>query len=148
VTTNPKHYADDTPPAQTPAPPPEPVRGAGWWLPVTRGEFDDRMTALEQGQRRIERTLQSIDGHVVAVEEITTYIGEKVSEATDLLAEINSETNDVATKIDDLVAELANQSDASPEVLQGLRDVSARLQGLAADPDNPVPGPVGPGDPA
>lgn len=134
--TAPKHYADD------PGDDPKALSRAasGWWLPVTRGEFDDRMN-------RLERILRSIDGHVVAVEEISTYIGEKVSEATDLLTEINTETNDVATKIDDLVAQLANQSDASPEVLQGLRDVSTRLQGLAANPDNPVPGPVGPGDP-
>jgi methyl-accepting chemotaxis protein len=143
VTTNPKHYADDTPPAQTPAPPPEPVRGAGWWLPVTRSEFDDRMTGLEQGQRRIERTLQSIDGHVVAVEEITTYIGEKVSEATDLLAQINDATNGVATRMQALIDQLASQSDASPEVLDALRAELTLLQGLAADPNNPVP-PVNP----
>jgi hypothetical protein len=66
-------------------------------------------------------------------------LGVLMSEATDLLVQINDETNAVASRIDALVAELENESDASPEVLQGLRDLSVRLGGLAADPDNPVP---------
>lgn len=127
--TTPKHYADDPQPRTTTAP-----RASGWWLPVTRGEFDDRMS-------RLERILTSIDGHVVAVEEITTYIGEKVSEATDLLAQINDATNGVATRMQALIDQLASQSDASPEVLDALRSELALLQGLAADPNNPVPNP-------
>jgi hypothetical protein len=134
VTTTPKHYADDPQPSRARAP--------GWWLPVTRGEFEARMS-------RLERIALSIDGHVVAVEEIVTYIGEKVSEATDLLAQINDVTNGVATRMQNLIDQLANQSDASPEVLDALRNELALLQGLAADPNNPVPdpGPVGPADP-
>lgn len=110
---------------------------AGWWLPVTRREFNARMDHLEQ----LLRALPRIDDHLVAVEQIITEIGAQVSEATDLLAEINTETNDVSTRLDDLVAQLAAKSDASPEVLDGLRAISTRLQGLAADPGNPVPDP-------
>jgi ABC-type transporter Mla subunit MlaD len=99
------------------------------WLPVTRDYLD---RGLERIVRRIRR-----------VEEILNQIGVTVSEATDLLSQINDETNAVSARIDDLVNQLANQSDASPEVLQGLRDASARLQALAADPNNPVPAPAG-----
>lgn len=120
----PKHTASTPSPSLSGA--------AADWLPVTRGEFNRRMT-------RLENTLLIIDGHLEAVEEAITVLGEKVSEATDLLAEINTETNNVATRLDDLVNQLASQSDASPEVLDGLRAISARLQGLAADPNNPVP---------
>jgi hypothetical protein len=128
VTTTPKHYADD--PQTTTAP-----RASGWWLPVTRGEFDDRMN-------RLERILSSIDGHVVAVEEITTYIGEKVSEATDLLDAIDVRTNDLAAEVAELILKEQNRPDASPEVIARLQALKANLDGIAADPENPVPDPI------
>lgn len=117
------HYPDTPPP-----------RPPGWWLPVTRHEFNLRMT-------RVETTLTDIDRHLMALEETLTVIGERMSEATDLLAQINDATNQVATRLQGLIDELANQSDASPEVLDALRSELSVLQGLAADPNNPVPAP-------
>jgi len=116
-----QHYADD----------PDPYG----WLPVTRDEFRRRLDRIE----RLLRPLPSIDAHVMGIEENINLLGERMSEATDLLAQINDATNQVATRLQGLIDELANQSDASPEVLQALRDELAVLQGLGADPNNPVP---------
>lgn len=124
----PKHYADDPERLQQQHLP-------GWWLPVTREEFDRRMDRIE----RLLRPLPSIDAHMQGVEENMTLLGERVSEATDLLVQINDATNGVATRMQALIDQLANTSDASPEVLAALRAELQVLQGLAADPSNPVP---------
>lgn len=124
----PKHYADDPDLLQQ-------QRQPGWWLPVTREEFNRRLDRIEY----LLRPLPSIDAHVQGVEENMTLLGERVSEATDLLAQINGATNDVATRMQALIDQLANTSDASPEVLAALRAELLVLQGLAADPANPVP---------
>jgi cell division protein FtsB len=54
------------------------------WYPVGRAEFDQRMT-------RVEKTLQEIDRHVLAVEEITTKIGSDMAADFDQLdADLNT----------------------------------------------------------
>jgi hypothetical protein len=69
-------------------------------------------------------------------------MGQQMSEATDLLDQINTATNGVAARIADLVTQLQNSSDASPEVIQGLQNEVTLLQGLAVDPNAPVPAPT------
>jgi len=70
-----------------------------------------------------------------------------VSEATDLLDRINGRTNDIATIVRELRDAVANQPDASPDVLARLDAVADALDGIAADPTNPVPEPT-PGESA
>ena len=59
-----------------------------------------------------------------------------------LLDAMNAETNDIGARIDALNAKLAAAPGTDPEVLAGLTALSARLQGLAADPSNPIPAPA------
>lgn len=54
------------------------------------------------------------------------------------LVELDSATNEVAAEIDELRGEVAKFDEATAERL-GV--VSARLRGLAADPETPVPAP-------
>jgi hypothetical protein len=56
-----------------------------------------------------------------------------MSDVSDAIAELNAETDNLAFRIDGL---LENVDDATAAEL---RLVSARLKGLAADPENPVP---------
>ena len=66
-------------------------------------------------------------------------MGVKLSEATDKLDRIDSRTNDLGVLVRQLRDELANQSDASPEVLARLGVVADALDAIAADPNNPTP---------
>lgn len=54
------------------------------------------------------------------------------------LAELDAATNDVAAEIDELRGQVASVDQATADRL-GV--VSARLRGLAADPEQPVPAP-------
>lgn len=78
----------------------------------------------------------------MAIEHAITRLGVQVSEATDLLDRINTRTNDIATIVRDLRDLVANQPDASPDVLARLDAVADALDVIAADPTNPVPEPV------
>jgi hypothetical protein len=64
------------------------------WYPVGRAEFDQRMT-------RVEKTLQEIDRHVLAVEEITTKIG------SDMAADFDQLNTDLQTLATGFVAQAA-----------------------------------------
>lgn len=66
-------------------------------------------------------------------------MGVKLSEATEKLDLIDSRTNALGVVVRQLRDELANQSDASPEVLRRLDVVADALAAVAADPDNPTP---------
>lgn len=103
------------------------------YLPVTRGWLAGRF--------------QSIERHLSAIERAISTLGVKVSEATDLLDRINGRTNDIATIVRELRDAVANQPDASPDVLARLDAVADALDGIAADPTNPVPEPT-PGESA
>jgi len=52
------------------------------------------------------------------------------------LADLNDATNEVAAELEDLRDQLAG---ADAAVAQRITDAAARLRGLAADPENPVP---------
>ena len=64
----------------------------------------------------------------------------------DLITAINDETNVVANRIDNLKSELAAALSQGSPVTQAQLDelaaISTRLQGLGADPANPVPAPT------
>lgn len=62
-------------------------------------------------------------------------------ELTDALNDLNAATNETATVVDGLRAKVkASMTPAEVQSVQdGLTAVSARLRGLAADPDNPAP---------
>lgn len=113
-----RHYADDEPCTDRS---PSLLR----WFFASRGYLDQRFS-------RIERLLK-------AVELALTKMGVKLSEATDKLDRIDSRTNDLGVLVRQLRDELANQSDASPEVLRRLGVVADALDAIAADPDNPTP---------
>lgn len=59
-----------------------------------------------------------------------------VSEA---IIALNNATNNVATEIAALRARLANGDPVTPGELAQLDSLATRLEGLAADPANPVP---------
>lgn len=65
-------------------------------------------------------------------------------ELTEALADLNAATNEVAATVDTLRAQIKNQMTPAEvqQVQQGLSDVSNRLRGLAADPNNPTPPPA------
>lgn len=65
-------------------------------------------------------------------------------ELTEALADLNAATNEVAATVDTLRAQIKNQMTPAEvqQVQQGLADVSGRLRGMAADPNNPVPPPA------
>lgn len=124
-----RHYADDEPCQDRSS-------SLFRWFFASRGYLDQRFS-------RIERLLK-------AVELALTKMGVKLSEATEKLDLIDSRTNALADLVRQLRDELANQSDASPEVLRRLDVVADALAAVAADPNNPtppVPDPDVPDDP-
>jgi chromosome segregation ATPase len=80
-----------------------------------------------------------------SIQKITT-MEEHMSQTDDAVAELNTATNDLAARID---AILANEASLDANTASELRAVRDRLQGLAADPANPVPADGGgaPADP-
>jgi hypothetical protein len=54
----------------------------------------------------------------------------------DALAELNDATNAVAARLEDLANDVAQHDGAAADAV---RAQAARLRGLAADPQNPVP---------
>lgn len=77
-------------------------------------------------------------------------LGVLMSEATDKLDRIDARTNDLGALVIALRDELANTSDASPEILARLGVVGDALTAILADPNNPtppVPDPDVPDDP-
>lgn len=60
-----------------------------------------------------------------------------MSQLNDVLTAIDTETTAVAAEVDALRASLANV--ITPDQLAKLASISSRLQGIAADPANPVP---------
>lgn len=113
------HYADDDSREDKPS------SSLFRWLFAPRGYLDRRFT-------RIDRSL-------TAVELALTKMGVKLSEATDKLDRIDARTNDLGILVRQLKDELANTSDASPEVLRRLGVVADALDAIAADPNNPTP---------
>lgn len=123
--------------------------GSIWdYVPVTRAEIraivKDEINKVLAGaiQNETQGKFNELNSHVEAVEESVTILGEKLSEATDLLDAIDVRTNDLATEVNDIIAELQNTPDASPAILSRLATVKANLDAIAADPNNPVPDPV------
>ena len=98
------------------------------FLPVTRGWLAGRF--------------QSIERHLMAIEENIRKLGVKVSAVTDLLDRVNARTNDISVIVRDLRDQVANMPDASPEVVARLGAVADALDAIAADPTDPVPEPV------
>lgn len=62
----------------------------------------------------------------------------------DLVTAIDNETNAVAAEVAALRAQLAAAPTVTQETLDKLSSISTRLQGIAADPANPVPAPATP----
>jgi chromosome segregation ATPase len=71
-----------------------------------------------------------------SIQKIAT-MEEHMSQTDDAVAELNTATNDLAARID---AILSNEASLDANTASELRAVRDRLQGLAADPANPVPG--------
>lgn len=66
----------------------------------------------------------------------------------DLVTAIDNETNAVAAEVAALRAQLAAAPTVTQATLDKLASISGRLQGIAADPNNPVPTPAAPTTPA
>lgn len=62
----------------------------------------------------------------------------------DLVIAIDNETNAVAAEVSALRAQLAAAPTVTQATLDKLSSISTRLQGIAADPNNPVPAPTPP----
>jgi cobalamin biosynthesis protein CbiG len=90
-------------------------------------------------RRYVDRQFKGIERHLASLELVLRQIGVTVSEATDKLDRIDSRTNDLGVLVRELKDELANQSDASPEVLRRLGVVADALDAIASDPNNPTP---------
>jgi hypothetical protein len=71
-----------------------------------------------------------------------TQLEERMSATENAIADLNAATNEVAAELDELRNQLASTDQATADQLG---QVAARLRGLAADPENPVPDP--PADP-
>jgi hypothetical protein len=95
------------------------------WFFASRGYLDRRFSRIDRSLRAVELALAKM--------------GVKLSEATDKLDRIDARTNDLGVLVRQLRDELANQSDASPEVLRRLGVVADALDAIAADPENPTP---------
>ena len=65
----------------------------------------------------------------------------------DLVTAIDNETNAVAAEVAALRAQLAAAPTVTQATLDKLSSISTRLQGIAADPANPVPAPPLPATP-
>ena len=124
------------------------VGGIWDYIPVTRAEIraivkDEVNKALMNAiVAATDPRFDDINSHIETVEETVTILGEKVSEATDLLDQIDARTNVLADEVNELIAKEQNRPDADPEIVARLTAVRDNLNGIAADPDNPVPDPV------
>jgi len=112
------HYADDDSCEDKPS-------SLFRWLFAPRGYLDRRFSRIDRSNKAVELALSRM--------------GVKLSEATEKLDLIDSRTNALGVVVRQLRDELANQSDASPEVLRRLDVVADALAAVAADPDNPTP---------
>lgn len=65
-----------------------------------------------------------------------------MSQLEDLITAIDNETNAVAAEVATLRAQLAAAPTVTQATLDKLSSISSRLQGIAADPANPVPAPA------
>jgi chromosome segregation ATPase len=65
-----------------------------------------------------------------------------MSQLDDLITAIDNETNAVAAEVAALRAQLAAAPTVTQSTLDKLTSISTRLQGIAADPANPVPAPT------
>lgn len=118
------------------------------YVPVTRAEIraivqdEVNKVLLSAIQNATQNKFNELNSHIEAVEEQVTILGEKLSEATDLLDAIDARTNDLATEVANLITEVQNAPDANPAIVARLQALKANLDAIAADPNNPVPDPV------
>lgn len=107
-------------------------------------------------ERIVSGSTQRLEASVKLLHEKVDRIMAKITDVNTLLDELNTATNDVAADVTAERAELkalreqiAAGTPVSQEQLDAvasrLGSTVARLQALAADPDNPVPAPT-PGD--
>lgn len=123
---------------------------ASWrdYVPVTRAEIraiirDEVNKILMSSIITVtEPRFEELDSHIEAVEESVTMMGEKVSEATDLLDQLDARTNELGAEVDQLIANEQNRPDADPAIVARLTALRDNLNNIAADPNNPVPDPV------
>ncbi len=91
-------------------------------------------TLLEVMDRKLDQLL-NIGRRIMA----------KIDDVNELLTKIDDETNQVAAEIQQLKDQIANSGGISAAdadaVVAKLGALQTRLQGLAADPNNPVPAP-------
>jgi hypothetical protein len=128
---------------------------ASWrdYVPVTRAEIraiiKDEVNKILMNAivAATDPRFDTLDSHIEAVEESVTMMGEKVSEATDLLDQLDARTNELGAEVDQLIANEQNRPDADPAIVARLTALRDNLNNIAADPNNPVPDPV-PVDPA
>lgn len=123
---------------------------ASWrdYVPVTRAEI--RSIIKDEVNKVLMNAIivatdprfDELDSHIEAVEESLTMIGEKVSEATDLLDQLDARTNELGAEVDQLIANEQNRPDADPAIVARLTALRDNLNNIAADPNNPVPDPV------
>jgi hypothetical protein len=98
-------------------------------------------------RREIERRFESLWSYVLDQEEHITTLGERIMTATDdLAARLNAATNELAADLEALRDEVAG-SDAA--IAAKFEPLVNRLEGMGADPADPVPAPepVNPGVP-
>jgi chromosome segregation ATPase len=80
------------------------------WFPVSAAEFQSAMNSVGARFDRLERTLKSVDSHVLAIEEITTQIGSTVATQADvdaLTAALTAEDAELTTGVSSLQASVA-----------------------------------------
>ena len=113
-----------TPPPQNPPPPPAPdhLRPVNWNAPVTRGEFQQGIGALEKNLRQ---DINALDKRLTVVETRIEVLDEKVEE-------VKADVKDLKTKIDEnsdaLRAEIKKNSDTQrTERREELRDLKADI---------------------
>lgn len=123
------------------------------YVPVTRAEIraivKDELHKAFLSEVVIAVTQPQFDAiysHIEAVEEsvtvLGTMIGEKVSEVTDLLDQIDARTTELGSEVSAIVSELQGRPDVPADLVTRLQNVSDNLNGIAADPNNPVPPPA------
>jgi chromosome segregation ATPase len=88
-----------------------------------------RLTNLEAQQTVSTVALAALVQKIATMEE-------RMSQTDDAINELNTATNDLAARIDVI---LSNEASLDANTASELRAVRDRLQGLAADPANPVP---------
>lgn len=106
----------------------------------------------------LDASLQRIEANLIKLrEELRDAMTATKAQFDTLLSTFNTETNALSTRLEglktQLAAALANGDRSltvaeAQEIFDGLSSVSSRLQALAADPTNPVPGGDNPPVPA